>query len=92
MDRFNGRLKLIEERFVMRDLIAGHSHNDNTHFQFGEILLTLEIAIDRDEHIKPVLREREQRTVFATSPTNLRDGRDDVPAECAFHTDVNALV
>jgi hypothetical protein len=61
-------------------------------FQLGEILLPLQTAIDRDEHIELVLREGEKGTVFTTPPTNLGDGLYDVPAESAFHSDVNAFV
>jgi len=55
VDSFSGYFKFLKKGLVVRNLIAGNSHDHKTHFQLSEVLLMLKIAIDCDKYIKLVL-------------------------------------
>ena len=58
----------------------------------AEFVLLVELPINRREHIEPAFRERQERTVFATSPTRLSHGLDGVAWERALQSSGHALV
>jgi hypothetical protein len=87
-----GLLELSEEMQIGRDFVAPHLDNDETKAELVEVLLMLQVAVNRHEDIKLSLSQDEQRAVTGALPAGLSNGFDRVSWERFRDSGVDALV
>jgi hypothetical protein len=66
--------------------------DDDPDLKLGEVLLELDASVNRHQHVKRLLRDREKRPVFECIPTLLMHGGGVVVAEEQLNARVYALV
>jgi hypothetical protein len=74
------------------DFVAPHPDNDETKVELLEVLLMLQVAVNRHSDIKQLLGQDEQRAVIGAVPAGLSNRFDCVSVKRFVDSGVDALV
>jgi hypothetical protein len=91
-DGLSGFLELGEEVQIRIDFVASNTDNNESEVELFEILLVLQVAINRHEDIELLLGQDEQGAVVSAAPATLSNRFDRVAGERSADTGVDALV